>query len=183
MRRWWLALALLLVPLSGCAAGNGPSAPSTLSVSSPTIQPSEPIPREHTCDHGASDMGRSPALDVTGVPDGTQTVALIVDDPDAPRDEPFVHWLVWNAPASGGTVSFPEGSAPSQAAEGENDAGSVGYTGPCPPQGDGAHTYRFTAYAVDRSLDLEPGSARQALETAMEGHVLSTGRLSATYDR
>lgn len=179
MRRWSLALALLLVPLSGCAAENGPRAPSTLTVSSPTVQPGEQIPRDHTCDG----PNRSPALDVTGVPDGTQTVALIVDDPDAPRDEPFVHWLVWNAPASGGTVSFPEGSAPSQAAQGENDAGSVGYTGPCPPQGDDAHTYRFTAYAVDRSLDLEPGSARQALETAMEGHVLSTGRLSATYDR
>lgn len=179
MRRWWLAVALLLAPLSGCAAEDGSSGPSALSVSSPTIQPGEPIPQEYTCD-GAN---RSPAFDVTGLPDGTETVALIVDDPDAPGDEPFVHWLVWNVPASGGTAQLPEGSAPDQAVEGTNDADSVGYSGPCPPSEDGAHTYRFTAYALDRSLETEEGATRDALESAMDGHVLDQARLSAPYDR
>lgn len=180
MRRWTLALLLVLAPLAGCTDGGpGQDAPASLSVASATIQPGEPIPTQHTCD-GAN---RSPALDVTDLPEGTQTVALIVDDPDAPTAEPFVHWLAWNVPASGGTASLPEGGTPSGTVEGANGADGTGYTGPCPPREDGAHTYRFTAYAVDRSLPLEEGASRGALEDALSGHVLATGRLSATYDR
>ncbi len=178
MRAWLLAIALLAAPVTGCATDGGQGS-GEVSVTSAVLQPGEPIPREYTCD-GAN---RSPPTDVTGLPGGTETVALIVDDPDAPRDEPFVHWLVWNVPASGGTAQFPEGSVPQQAVEGTNDADSVGYTGPCPPSQDGAHTYRFTAYALDRSLDTGEGAARDALESAMDGHVLDQGRLSATYDR
>lgn len=148
-------------------------------MTSPTIQEGSAIPTQHSCDG----TGTSPQLSVAGLPDGTETVAVIVDDPDAPRDEPFVHWLVWNVPASGGTAQIPEGSVPDGAREGANDADGVGYVGPCPPRGDGAHTYRFRVHAVDRSLTLEEGAERDALEAALDGRVLASATLSATYER
>lgn len=173
-------LALLAAPLAGCTSDDASrfNAPRDLTVSSPTIQAGEPIPREHTCDG----PNRSPQLDVTGFSGDAETIALAVTDPDAPTGT-FTHWVVWNVPASGGAVSFPEGSAPQDAVEGRNSAGNVGYTGPCPPKEDRAHRYRFTAYSVDRSLDLERGATRSELFSALEGHVLAWGRLTARYDR
>lgn len=180
MRPWPLVLVLLAAPLAGCASENVSrfDAPRSLAVTSPTLTAGEPIPREHTCDG----PNRSPQIDVTGIPGGAETIALTVTDPDAPS-APFTHWVLWNVPASGGAVTFPEGQAPQKAVVGTNTAGSVGYTGPCPPKEDRAHRYRFTAYALDRALDLEQGARRGELLSAMKGHVLAWGRLQATYDR
>lgn len=180
MRRRLLLLASLSLVLAGCATGEPTpiDVPQTLGVSSPTIQPDSPIPQQHTCD-GAD---RSPALTVSDLPSDARTVALVVDDPDAPGGT-FVHWVVWNVRVEGGTAQIPEGSVPQDAREGQNDAGGTGYTGPCPPSEDGAHRYRFTAYALDRTIQLEQSATKADLLTAIEPHALAKGTLSASYDR
>jgi Raf kinase inhibitor-like YbhB/YbcL family protein len=132
------------------------------------------IPSRHTCD--GDDL--SPSLRWADVPEQTRSLALVVDDPDAPSGV-FTHWVAWGLdPVTGG---FGEGEvAPS---EGRNDFGTVGYRGPCPPPGHGRHRYVFRLYALDRELELEPGAAKTDLERAIEGHVLTTAELVGTYER
>lgn len=182
MRAWLIATLLLAAPLAGCADGGGggslEGAPKTLEVTSPTIQPGEAIPKEHTCDG----PNRSPALDITDLPPATESVVVIVDDPDAPGIV-FTHWTAWNLTASGGIVTLPEGDVPDGAIQGKNSAGETIYTGPCPPRDDGPHTYRFKAYAVDKAIELDEGNQRSNLESAMRDHVLAWGELTAPYDR
>jgi Raf kinase inhibitor-like YbhB/YbcL family protein len=139
------------------------------------------IPRRHTCD--GEDV--SPPLTLADVPAEAVTLALIVDDPDAPRGT-FVHWLLWNIPLE--TGDLPEGvpaasAVPSlgRAVQGTNDFGRIGYRGPCPP--DRRHTYRFLLYALSRELDLESGARRSALEGAMKGVIIAQAELTATYER
>jgi Raf kinase inhibitor-like YbhB/YbcL family protein len=134
----------------------------------------EPIPKRHTCD--GDDV--SPTLAWSSLPEGARSLALIVDDPDAPSGD-FVHWLAWNIdPASGG---LEEGvPAPAQ---GTNGFGRPGYAGPCPPPGNGPHRYFHRLYALDGELDLEPGAAREQLEDAIEGKVLAEAQLMGTYQR
>lgn len=141
------------------------------------------IPSIHTCD-GAD---RSPALQFGGVPDGTRSLVLIVDDPDAPDpaapQRTWVHWLLFDLPPA--TPGLPEGIEPARlptgAREGRNDWGRTGYGGPCPPIG--RHRYFHKLYALDCTLgDLgEPDKA--ALERAMHGHVLAQAELMGTYLR
>lgn len=134
----------------------------------------QPIPVPHTCD-GAN---VSPPLSLAGVPEDAQSIALIVDDPDAPRGD-WVHWTVWNI--SPDTRDTPENTVPAGATEGLTDFGKPGYGGPCPPSG--THRYQFKAYALDTMLDL-PSSARKAdLERAMAGHILAQTVLVGTYRR
>jgi Raf kinase inhibitor-like YbhB/YbcL family protein len=170
------------------STGDGPSHADEASpaIASPAFANGEPIPTEHTAD-GAD---TSPPLNVTGTPEEAQTVALIVDDPDAPRDRPWVHWLIWNVPAS--TDRIPQGYPPSgdgeafdEARQGSNSFSSDNqrYRGPAPPEGDDPHRYRFTLYALDTSLDLEPGADRSQLEAAMDGHEIAQDRLVGTYER
>ena|SRR5690349_7531991 len=136
------------------------------------------IPSRFTCDG----ENRSPPLEWSGVPDGTQGFALIVHDPDAPRGD-FTHWVVFDIRA--GVRCFDDGAAPIQVAlEGINDAGNVGYRGPCPPPGHGAHRYVFELYALDIShLALGEGAARQEVERKIEGHILAKAQLTGTYER
>ena len=141
------------------------------------------IPKKYTCD---GDDTRPP-LAFDDVPDEARSLALIVDDPDAPS-RVWVHWLVWGLPAD--LRALPAGmkrQAPSEELagmrEGTNDFGGVGYGGPCPPPGHGTHHYRFTVYALDRDIPLEPGATRDALEAQLEGHVLEQARLVGTYER
>ncbi|MFB6129052.1 MAG: YbhB/YbcL family Raf kinase inhibitor-like protein [Halorhabdus sp.] len=141
------------------------------------------IPVAYTAD-GAD---RSPPLTIKSLADGTETLSLIVDDPDAPGG-PFVHWLLWNVPAK--RREIPSGIPQREtlpelggARQGTNGFGEIGYSGPAPPAGDDPHTYRFTLYAVDRSLDVESGAKRSALESALEGAVRGRARITATYDR
>jgi len=119
----------------------------------------------------------SPPLSIGGVPEGAATLALVMDDPDAPGGT-FDHWLVWNIPAT--TSGVPEGAEP-QGLQGRTDFGRLGYGGPCPPSG--THRYFFKLYALDRELDLPKGSRKPELEAAMAGHVLARAQLQGNYRR
>jgi Raf kinase inhibitor-like YbhB/YbcL family protein len=150
-------------------------------ITSPAFEAGAEIPRRHTCD--GEDV--SPPLTLADVPAGVASVALIVDDPDAPRGT-FVHWLLWNVPPETGDLleAVPAiGRVPSLggAVQGNNDFGRLGYGGPCPT--DRRHTYRLLLYALSRELDLEPGARRQALEDAMKGAIIAQAELTGTYER
>jgi Raf kinase inhibitor-like YbhB/YbcL family protein len=138
------------------------------------------IPRDHSCD--GADV--SPALSWSSPPDGTVSLALVVDDPDAPG-RTWVHWVVYNI--SPDQRELPEGveamaTLPSGARQGTNDFGRIGYGGPCPPPGS-AHRYFFRLYALDTTVELPPGAKRRALDAAMKGHVLASSELVGRYQR
>ena len=132
----------------------------------------EPIPAKHTCD--GDDV--SPALVWADPPEGTVSLALCLDDPDAGR-YPFTHWLAWNLPPEG---TLGEGEA--APAEGRNDFGAPGYRGPCPPPGK-PHRYVFALYALDAEPELGPSDRRLSFDKAIDGHVLATSQLTGTYRR
>jgi len=134
------------------------------------------IPVKHTGE-GAD---TSPPLSWKGVPAGTKELALICDDPDAPRPTPWVHWILYKIPST--KASLAEGSA-GGATEGRNDFGNSGYGGPMPPPGHGVHHYHFKLYALDAELSLKPGATKDQLLKAMKGHVLAEGELTGTYER
>lgn len=138
------------------------------------------IPARHTCD--GEDV--SPPLSWGGVPDGARSLALIVDDPDAPQGT-FVHWVVYNIPPDYNGRTFTEGASfdeESAIMEGRNDFGRQGYGGPCPPP-ESEHTYGFRMYALDAELDLEEGAMKKQVTQAMEGHILDEANISGTYRR
>lgn len=139
----------------------------------------EMIPRKHTCD--GPDI--SPYLTWDGLPEGTESLALICDDPDAPAGT-WVHWVVFNIPA--GTSELPEGipgeeELPDGTRQGRNDFRRIGYGGPCPP--GGTHRYYFKLYALDTVLDKEAGATKDELLEVMEGHVISRVSLMGRYSR
>lgn len=144
-------------------------------VASPTIDPNQRIPDRHVRDGD----DRSPALRFESVPDGAAELALICDDPDAPRDEPFVHWVLYGLPPDLGELDEATGSG----TPGTNDWGEQAYGGPQPPPGHGTHHYHFRVYALDAPLDLAPGATKAQLIDAMRGHVLDEGKLVGTYER
>ena len=133
----------------------------------------ELIPSKYTCD-GAN---VSPPLEWADVPEGARTLALIVDDPDAPRGL-FLHWLLWNIAASENGLT--EGTA-GGAVQGRNGFGQIGYGGPCPP--GGTHRYYFRLFALDAELDAPQGATRERVERAMEGHILQQAELMGRYQR
>jgi Raf kinase inhibitor-like YbhB/YbcL family protein len=138
------------------------------------------IPAKHTCD--AKNV--SPPLKWSGVPAGAKSLALIVDDPDAPVGT-WVHWVLYDLPATGSELA--EDVPKSQyvaggAKQGLNDFRHLGYGGPCPPPGK-PHRYFFKLYALDAVLDLKPGLTKKDLEKAMEGHILERAQLMGTYQR
>jgi Raf kinase inhibitor-like YbhB/YbcL family protein len=171
-----LLASLLLWPRSEPA--HGQERP-TLRVRSASFSDGGAIPSDHTCD-GAN---LSPQLAWQSAPAGTKSLAVVVDDPDAPID--FTHWLVYNiAP---GVQELPDNASTHAAshqgaAEGTNDFGRHGYDGPCPPRGK-PHHYVFRVYALDRLLDLPPGATRKQLDAAMDRHILSQGQIVGTYQR
>ncbi len=139
----------------------------------------EPIPKQFTCDG----PNISPPLQWSGVPESARSLALLVDDPDAPRGS-WVHWVLFNIPT--GIPGLPEnikktGTIPIGARQGVNDFREIGYGGPCPP--GGKHRYFFRLYALDGKMDLPAGFRQKDLEAAMRGHVLAQGELMATYGR
>lgn len=133
------------------------------------------IPRKH----GYKNGNASPPLEISGIPPGTQSLALIMDDPDAvgPAGKVWVHWVVWNIEPSG--AGFAENSVPRGAVEGRTDFGQTGYGGPAPP--DKEHTYVFKLYALDASLDLPAGSGKKQVEGSMKDHVIEEARLEGRY--
>jgi Raf kinase inhibitor-like YbhB/YbcL family protein len=143
-----------------------------LEITSDAFEESGTIPSRHTCD-GAN---VSPPLSFAGAPAGTLSLALIVDDPDAPVGT-FTHWLAWGIDPS--ADGLDEGQA--APGEGRNDFGTIGYAGPCPPHG--RHRYFFRLHALDTELDLQPGANRAQLDRALDGHVLETAELVGGYER
>ena len=132
------------------------------------------IPVKYTCDG----KNVSPPLRFEGVPAGARSLALIMDDPDAPAGT-WDHWVVWNiAPA---TREIGEGSVPPGGIEGKNSWGRPGYGGPCPPSG--VHRYVFRLYALDTLLNIPSSSTKRDLERAMHGHILGMGELVGLYKR
>ena len=126
----------------------------------------------------------SPALSWTDPPAGTQALALIADDPDAPSGT-WVHWVAYNLP--GTTRTLPEGVAKTETMagggqQGINDFHKTGYGGPCPPPGK-PHRYYFKLYALDKQLDLKPGASKEELEKAIEGHTLAKAEIVGKYGR
>lgn len=143
-------------------------------LTSAAFEDGAPIPRRHTCE--GEDI--SPPLTWSPPPQGARSLALIVDDPDAPVGT-FTHWLAWGMdPGAGGLA---EGERP--AAEGRNDFRETGYRGPCPPRGHGPHRYVFRLFALDAELELRPGAAKADLEDAVGAHTLAVGQLVGTYER
>jgi Raf kinase inhibitor-like YbhB/YbcL family protein len=178
------------VPPEEEEAAPTPTPAPPLAISSSAFEAGGEIPVQYSC-HGAN---LSPPLEWAGVPEGTQSLALTVDDPDS---EPpgFVHWVIYNIPAT--ATALPEGVAPDPslsdgALQGKNDfaqypAGTfpggsamnqVGYDGPCPPA---QHRYVFTLYALDATLDLPAESTMGDVLAAMEGHVLGEAELAGVY--
>jgi Raf kinase inhibitor-like YbhB/YbcL family protein len=150
-----------------------------LALTSPSFHEGALIPRRHTCD--GEDV--SPPLAWSGVPPGTGSLALVCDDPDAPRGT-WTHWVLYRLPPE--TDHLPE-HVPAHpqledgTCQGLNDFGNVGYGGPCPPRG--THRYVFALYALDAAPALAPGATVTALRAAVEGHVLASARLTGTYAR
>lgn len=177
-----LGCALLL---SGCGSPGGPETGSTqevamsFSFSSPAFEAGKPIPAVHTC------RGRniSPALNWGEPPAGTKSLALIMDDPDAPMGT-WVHWVLYNLPAA--SRSLPE-AVPGNAKlsdgslQGRNSSRGTGYQGPCPPSG--THRYFFKLYALDAPVSLGSGAGKEDLLKAMEGHILGQAELMGTFSR
>ncbi|MFC1647680.1 YbhB/YbcL family Raf kinase inhibitor-like protein [Patescibacteria group bacterium] len=134
-----------------------------MKISSSAFENEGEIPSKYTCDG----ENVNPSLDFADVPEGTKTLALIVDDPDAPVGI-WVHWLVWNIDPN--TTKINENSLPKGASEGTSSFGSVGYGGPCPPSG--THRYQFKLFALDTEIDMESSNDKAALESRMEGHII-----------
>lgn len=152
----------------------------SIELTSTAFQQETTIPKHYTGD-GAD---QSPMLRWSEPPAGTKCIALICDDPDAPRGT-WVHWVLFNVPPQ--TRELEEGvptteTLPSGAKQGKNDFGNIGYGGPAPPKGK-AHRYFFKLYALDVTLDLPPGATKAQLENAMKGHILAEGQLMGKYQR
>lgn len=122
---------------------------------------------------------QSPPLKINSVPSDSKSLALVMDDPDAMGavGKIWVHWLVWNIDPT--LTDISEGSSPSGSIEGKSDFGEIGYGGPAPP--DKRHTYVFKLYALNTQLDLPKGSTKDALEEAMNGHIISETSLKGTF--
>ncbi len=138
------------------------------------------VPTEYTCN--GQDI--SPLLTWTEPPTGTRSFALIADDPDAPAGT-WVHWVVYNLPASARRLPQAIPKSPELeggGSQGANDFGKTGYNGPCPPPGK-PHRYYFNLYALDAKVALPPGASKSALETAMKGHILAQARIMSHYGR
>jgi len=192
----WTALAVgsVTLLLGGCkqqperkgeAAKPKQGGPAmTITVTSSAFGPNQPIPKKYT----GEGVDVSPPLEFAGIPAEAKELALICDDPDAPRAEPWVHWVIYKIPPN--TTALPEGVERTErpanvpgALQGRNDWGTIGYRGPMPPPGHGVHHYHFKVYALDAPLDVGPGLSKAQLLKAMEGHIIAQGELIGTYER
>jgi Raf kinase inhibitor-like YbhB/YbcL family protein len=181
-----IVIALLGVVLIGAAsilwlrhknladAAGGP-VKGSLAVSSTSFIDGGRIPAKFTCDKAIS-----PALSWTEPPTGTQSIAIVMEDPDAPFG--FIHWILYNLPS--GTRAISEGASsnpPDGAKQGKNGFGEIGYVGPCPPFA--SHHYIFRVCAVDSNIELPPGATKEQLTAAIRGHVLAEGKINGIYGR
>lgn len=145
-----------------------------MTITSPSFENGRFIPSTFTCDN----RNINPALSIAEVPKSAKSLALIINDPDAPSGN-FVHWVMWNIDPN--TKIIRQESAPAEAVQGTNSAGYVGYAGPCPPSG--THHYVFKLYALDTLLELESATTESILKRAMAGHILTEAKLVGLYGR
>jgi Raf kinase inhibitor-like YbhB/YbcL family protein len=147
-----------------------------LQLTSPVFADGDAIPRQY----GYTEANVNPPLDVDGVTDDAEALALVVDDPDAvePAGKVWDHWVVYNVDPT--TTHIPEDWDGGDALEGTNDYGESGYGGPNPP--DREHTYRFRLYAIDTPVSLDAGASKAELEAAIDGHILASATLEGTYE-
>ncbi len=154
----------------------------TLKISSPVFKNKDYIPSTYTCE------GRNinPTLLIEGIPEKAKSLALIMDDPDAPMGT-FVHWVAWNVEL---VDEIPEMipkeysiTHPLTLNQGKNSAQQTGYMGPCPPVGHGVHHYHFKLYALDTTLDLPQNTTKDDLLKAMEGHIIEKAEIVGLYKR
>ena len=146
-------------------------------LTSPSFENNAAIPRKFSCEGG--DI--NPELQIQNVPEGTESLALILHDPDAPMPGGYTHWVVWNINPA--TTVIKEESVPPGAMEGMNSGSKVGYVGPCPPPGHGAHHYQFRLYALDTNLDLPETTKAADLEAEIERHLIEPTELVGLYER
>lgn len=194
------ALGTAMTILAGCTSGgrseDNNSGPGLFA---PSFTPGVgTIPKLYTCEGG----NISPELAISDVSRTTESFAVIMDDPDAPGTKPFTHWLIWNIPPNtkiipegipkqprvtleerGTDPGFPAPEHPKPAFQGTNDAGEIGYTGPCPPPSDDAHVYEITLYSLRTRLDVSPGATRAELEPAIEQSLIGATTITARFDR
>lgn len=179
-------LMFLAVCFAASACGTGATATSeslpitpggTMQITSAAFVDSTPIPDRYTCQ--GEDI--NPPLEITGVPVGTESLVLIVDDPDAPDPAApkvvWEHWVLWNIAPN--TSAIGAGMVPAGSIQGTNSWGRTDYGGPCPPIG--THRYFFKLYALDTTLALGTTSIKADVETAMQGHVLTQAQLLGLY--
>jgi Raf kinase inhibitor-like YbhB/YbcL family protein len=169
-----LFLIALATPVIGLAQAQSAPGPTSLKVTSSAFSDGGKIPKKYTCDSSNA----SPPLRIENLPKTAKSLALIVDDPDAPG-RTWTHWLLWNIEPK--TAEIREDSVPQNAVQGTSDFGSARYGGPCPPSG--SHRYYFKAYALDITLSLPSSAKKAALERAMAGHIVAKGSLIGTYSR
>lgn len=149
-------------------------------LTSSAFQDGERIPTRYTCE--GEDI--SPELSWEGTPVGTTSLALIVHDPDAPRTNGFTHWMLYNVPANVTEIpeNIPEGPRVSGLGmQGKNDAGKIGYMGPCPPSG--THRYFIRLFALEGELKLAPAASAEEVQSAIHDHILEQAELMGTYAR
>jgi Raf kinase inhibitor-like YbhB/YbcL family protein len=177
MKSGVIVILLFLFGLAACG-GSMPSptegaSEMAMQITSTAFEEGATIPVKYTCD--GEDV--SPPLMLSGVPEGTHSLALISDDPDAPGGT-WVHWVLFNLPTD--TDSLPEG-VQGIGTDGNNSWRRQGYGGPCPPSG--IHRYFFKLYALDSTLDLEEGASKDDVEQAMQDHILAQTQLMGKYGR
>lgn len=160
---------------SATAASPGPgvtASPAGISVRSPAFAAGSPIPARYSCRGGNT----PPPLTWTGLPAGTASVAVVMDDPDAVGGT-YTHWVVFNLPAT--ATGLSGGQLPARSAQASNSGGQAGYIGPCPPSG--THHYRFTVYAERRRLPLPAGAGLTAALAAIRSDAIASGRLTGVF--
>lgn len=179
----------LLMAFAVAASAEGASAPA-FELSSTAFKNGGAIPHQYSYSgYGCTGRNVSPELHWSGAPSDTKSFALTMFDPDARSGVGWWHWVVYNIPADAQHLATAAGSAsadlmPSQATQGRNDFQTVGYGGPCPPQGDSAHHYRLTLYALDTELSgLSPLTSGPTLVAALHGHVLAKAELTGVFGR
>lgn len=145
--------------------------PDTLVISSTAFEHQGSIPVQYSCEG----QGVNPPLTIEQIPHGTQSLAIVAEDPDTSKGT-FDHWLVWNIPHN---AQIAEDSVPG--ISGTNSSGKTGYHPPCPP--DGSHRYFFYVFALDTELDLAAGAGKKDLQLAMKNHILASGILMGRYEK
>jgi Raf kinase inhibitor-like YbhB/YbcL family protein len=181
MARPVVATTVLVVVMAACGGGEtvegpAPAAPEEIRLTSPAFEADATIPREFTCD--GDDI--SPPLNWTGVPADARSLALLMEDPDAP-DGTFVHWTLFDIAPD--TTRLEAAQVPEGAREGENSFGDEGYGGPCPPEDDEPHRYVFTLYALRAEPGVDTGAPPAEVREAIADVAIARGQLIGRYGR